>query len=396
MDSIIKNSLKYGLTLMFSMVVFIASAQIVTDKTNKIVINYKGADLNTSLPNIEWVYPKVEYTNTQENHVQLKAIITSSIPLRSVMLDVSVGENGKKIGSRAGEIDDPFNVQIDLTMNVIKGQNWIELTAINEEGGTVKEHRSIMVGLDAIGDAVTIDRKDYALLFGTNRYDNWNDLVNPIFDAEAIGKELEERYGFQIEIVKDPTQDQVMTKLREYAQRKYKPQDQLFIFFAGHGIYDEVFGEGFLVAKNSIINDVSKNTYISHNRIRSNINNIPCEHIFLAMDACFGGTFDPVLASSRSALYEDIDDKAYLVKKLSKRTRKYLTSGGKEYVSDGIRGSHSPFAKSFLEALKTYGGEDRIRILDEIKLFMERLSTTPRFGEFGNDEKGSDFVFVAN
>ena len=52
MDSIIKNSLKYGLTFIFSMVVLIASAQIVTDKTNKIVINYKGADLNTSLPNI--------------------------------------------------------------------------------------------------------------------------------------------------------------------------------------------------------------------------------------------------------------------------------------------------------------------------------------------------------
>jgi hypothetical protein len=112
------------------------------------------------------------------------------------------------------------------------------------------------------------------------------------------------------------------------------------------------------------------------------------------MDVCFGGTFDPVLASSRGA-YEVTDDQEYLVKKLSKKTRKYLTSGSKEYVSDGIRGQHSPFAKNMLEALKTNGGEDRILILDEIKLFMERLQTTPRFGEFGEDEQGSDFVFVA-
>jgi hypothetical protein len=373
-----------------------AKAQIVTDKTNAIVIDFTDETINTSLPNIEWIYPKIEYTNTQENRVQLKARITSTSPLKKVMLNVSRGKDGGKIGSRAGEIDDPFNVEIDLSMNVIDGENWIELYAENEDGGIVKEYRSVKVGLDAIGDAVTIDRKDYGLLIATNKYDNWNDLVNPIYDAESIAKELEDRYGFEIEIVRDATQDEVMTKLREYAQKRYKPQDQLFIFFAGHGVYDEVFGEGFLVAKNSITNDVSKNTYISHNRIRSNINNIPCDHIFLAMDACFGGTFDPVLASSRSALYEDIGDKAYLVKKLSKRTRKYLTSGGKEYVSDGIRGSHSPFASRFLEALKTYGGPDRILVLDEIKSFMERLSTTPRFGEFGSNENGSDFVFVAN
>jgi hypothetical protein len=373
-----------------------AKAQIVTDKTNAIVIDFKDETINTSLPNIEWIYPKIEYTNTQENRVQLKARITSTSPLKKVMLNVSRGKDGGKIGSRAGEIDDPFNVEIDLSMNVIDGENWIELYAENEDGGIVKEYRSVKVGLDAIGDAVTIDRKDYGLLIATNKYDNWNDLVNPIYDAESIAKELEDRYGFEIEIIRDATQDEVMTKLREYAQKRYKPQDQLFIFFAGHGVYDDVFGEGFLVAKNSITNDVSKNTYISHNRIRSNINNIPCDHIFLAMDACFGGTFDPVLASSRSAVYEDIGDKAYLVKKLSKRTRKYLTSGGKEYVSDGIRGSHSPFASRFLEALKTYGGPDRILVLDEIKLFMERLSTTPRFGEFGSNENGSDFVFVAN
>ena len=48
-----------------------------------------------------------------------------------------------------------------------------------------------------------------------------------------------------------------------------------------------------------------------------------------------------------------------------------------------------------IEALKSNGGEDKILILDEIKLYMERLQTTPRFGAFGDDVTGSDFVFVA-
>ncbi|MFC2126525.1 caspase family protein [Bacteroidota bacterium] len=193
---------------------------------------------------------------------------------------------------------------------------------------------------------------------------------------------------------KNINQDEVMVKLREYAQRTYKPQDQLMVFFAGHGHYDDVYGEGYVVARNSLANDEGKNTYISHNRIRNNINNIQCEHIFLVMDVYFGGMFDPVLASARN-VYEDTRDREYLAKKLSMKTRKYLTSGSKEYVSDGIIGQHSPFAKRFIEAMKSNGGEDRILILDEIKLHMERLQTTPRVGEFGDDEKGSDFVFVA-
>lgn len=113
------------------------------------------------------------------------------------------------------------------------------------------------------------------------------------------------------------------------------------------------------------------------------------------MDVCFGGTFDPILAASRASFYEETNDQEYLVKKLSKKTRKYLTSGSKEYVLDGIPGHHSPFAANLLEGLKSNGGSDRILILDEIKSYMERLQTIPRFGQFGSYENGSDFVFVA-
>ena len=384
------------LTLILTLLLaFGLRAQVISDKTNEIVLDFDKTG-KISLPEIQWVSPRLAFTNTQEQRVQIKANVTSGRPLNKVIVNIKKDKYGRAVGSRSADMDDQFNVEIDLTLRLFDGENWIEIVAENEDGGIVKDYRNIRVGLDAISDAVTLNRKDYALLFATNKYDNWSDLVNPVFDVQSIAKELKERYGFEVEIVLDAEQNVVMTKLREYAQRNYQPQDQLFIFFAGHGVYDEVFGEGFLVAKNSIKNDVGKNSYVSHNRIRNNINNIGCEHIFLIMDVCFGGTFDPVLASSRASVYEQTNDQEYLVKKLSKKTRKYLTSGSKEYVSDGVPGHHSPFAKNLLEALKSNGGSDRILILDEIKLYMERLKTTPRFGEFGSDEKGSDFVFVAN
>jgi hypothetical protein len=114
----------------------------------------------------------------------------------------------------------------------------------------------------------------------------------------------------------------------------------------------------------------------------------------LVMDVCFGGTFDPVLASSRN-LYDEIDNKEFIVKKLSMRTRKFLTSGSKEYVSDGTPGSHSPFTVRFLEALKTNGGDDRLLTFSEVNIFMQKLQTTPRFGSFGSDHTGSEFLFIA-
>ena len=77
------------------------------------------------------------------------------------------------------------------------------------------------------------------------------------------------------------------------------------------------------------------------------------------------------------------------------KSRKYLTSGGKEYVSDGIKGQHSPFASKLLEALRSNGGEDGILTMTEVYNYMEKTSPTPHYGTFGDDEPGSDFLFIS-
>jgi len=96
-------------------------------------------------------------------------------------------------------------------------------------------------------------------------------------DGQAIAKELKEKYGFYVEVVENGTTETVWEKLRAYNDKKFKPQDQLLVFFAGHGHFDETFGEGYVVTKNSLRKDPSKNTYISHNRLRGVVNNIPIE-----------------------------------------------------------------------------------------------------------------------
>jgi hypothetical protein len=373
---------------------FSARAQMVADRTNQVQLDFSKPIVATKLPRIDWELPRLEYTNSQENKVDVKAMVTSAIPLKSVKLAIVTSLDAEPARFLNVSLESPLSVSISRNLFLQNGQNYIQIIAENQDGGIVKTNRSVIVGLDALKDAIAINRKDHALFFATDNYDNWSDLVNPIFDSRALAKELQERYGFEVKVIENADQDMVFNTLREYATINYKPQDQLFIFFAGHGQYDDTFGEGFVVASNSKKNDPGKNSYISHNRLRSNIDNIKCEHIMLVMDVCFGGTFDPILASTRN-LYDEMDNTEFIVKKLSTKTRKFLTSGSKEYVSDGTPGSHSPFTVRFLEALKTNGGEDRLLTFSEVNLFMQKLQTTPRFGSFGSDQAGSEFLFIA-
>lgn len=363
-------------------------------KTNEVKLDFKNGVPNSSnLPVISWLTPGFEYTNSKENQITIDVLVSSSIALKSVQLIIGDNTSGEQLAQKNIELTDDKSAHIKQQIKLPNGSTYIRVSAQNADGAVASGTRTVVVGMDAV--ALSIDRKDYALLFATDKYDHWDDLVNPIEDSHALARELREKYNFVVEIVENADQNVVFEKLREYNQRKFKPQDQLIVFFAGHGNFDETFGEGYVVAKNSLKNDNAKTTYISHNRLRGIINNIPCEHILLAMDVCFGGTLDPEIARTRSAESYEVTVTEMVVRKLSHKTRKYLTSGGKEYVSDGIPGKHSPFASKFIESLRTMGGTDRVLTLQELITSMEVLKQVPRTGSFGDDQKQSDFVFIS-
>lgn len=368
-------------------------AQNLSWKSNDLRLNFKEPAQTGSFPQISWIHPMLDHTSSFKDKIVVKATVESESNLTNVTLsfvdvktaDVYVFKNFKDLKGKQYSIDQPISLVSD-------GMYYIELTATNEKGVRVSSRRNLATGKNA-RDYISADRKDYALIFATDTYDYWDDLVNPVNDGETLAAELKEKYGFETEIVENADYDEVFEKLRQYNERAFGPQDQLLVFFAGHGMFDETFGEGYVVAKNSAANDKGRTSYISHARLRGIMDNIKCEHILLMMDVCFGGTLDPVIARARTAV-DEVSEREMLARKFSLRARKYLTSGGKEYVSDGIAGKHSPFAAKLIESLRSYGGDDRILTLSELQANMEKLKQLPRFGSFGSDEKLSDFVFV--
>ncbi len=379
--------------------VLTAYSQAMVRKTNEFYIQQGAMLPNTGmLPAIEWVYPEMEYTSSTEGNIHVEIFVRSASEPRSIKLKVSKAKDGstlaeKTFSTKQTSVENGYRIKSPVFLP--DGMNNVVLEVTTAAGVVISEKRQVLVGKDNNENLVAVDRKDYVLLFATDKYDNWKDLVNPVDDAREIARELKERYGFVVELVEDPTVEVIWEKLRDYNERKFAPQDQLMVFFAGHGHYDETFGEGYVVAKNSLSNDASRNSYVSHNRLRGVINNIPCNHIFLVMDVCFGGTLDPIVASSRGSNNEEVSVNQMLVRKWSHRTRKYLTSGGKEYVSDGVKGKHSPFAARLIETFRAMGGDDRVLTLVELQANLEKLQQIPRTGSFGTDEPLSDFVFVA-
>lgn len=373
-----------------------AYAQGFVAHVNDVHMNFKGEPINATLPEIVWVSPRLESSFSAESKIKLEVTVTSREPLKELKLVLKMG-GGEERSKPFTLKDNETSKTIVQELTLLDGENILEIVATNIKGGKVSSERSVISGKGAVTDLIDVNRKDYALIFATDKYENFGELVNPVDDSRTIQGILKEKYGFETEIVENPTYEEVLAKIYDYNTRKFNKQDQLFIFFAGHGVFDDVLGEGYIVATNSLANDKGKGTYISHTTLRNNVDNVKCDHIFLTMDVCFGGTFDPKLARERSAdAYAEATDAEIMMRKLSKRTRKYLTSGSKTYVSDGIAGKHSPFAAKFIEALRTTGdGKDRLLTLSELQPYFLKLTTEARTGSFGTDETGSDFVFVA-
>lgn len=392
-----------GSWLMTMLFVIPLVAQNVSDRSNVASVDFsagKGVKDSSSFPKISWQTPANETTFLKDNKLTIKFDIDSRNPLKSITINVKEKDSPAVRGMQNVPVKDgeKFKTTVERNITLVDGVNQIEIVAENVDG--IKSHsmRFAHVGGTALADASKLNRHDYALVFATDKYDSWPQLVNPINDCRTIGNILEKTYGFKVDLVENPSQDQIWTKIREYAEKKYEPLDQLLIIFAGHGQFDETFKEGYVVTKESLANDPGKTSYVSHNRLRSNINSIPSDHIFLVMDVCFGGTFDDAIASARGgddySATNEVSQAQFITRKLAFKTRKYLTSGGKEYVPDGAPGKHSPFSKKFIDGLESHGGNDGILSLSELTTYIERLQPEPKFGKFGSDQLGSEFVFV--
>ncbi|MGB2704634.1 MAG: caspase family protein, partial [Chitinophagaceae bacterium] len=226
--------------------------------------------------------------------------------------------------------------------------------------------------------------KKYALVVGTDNYKGkgWNKLSNPIKDARAVADELYNSYGFDVQLMEDKPIDSIYKAIREY-YRIAEPNDQLVVYFAGHGDVDnELLDDGFIVCTDSksIDDDPVRNTYIPYTKLQKMLNNIPARQVLVLLDVCHGGTFDAkafdnVKRETSTASISNKNVLQFLKDKLPLRTRKFLSSVGSEPAFDGKAGRHSPFANLLLQVLRARGeGTNGIVTLGDINAVLQTAS----------------------
>lgn len=130
----------------------------------------------------------------------------------------------------------------------------------------------------------------YALLIGNSDYDlDELDLDKPAQDVDELANLLKSHYQFDSDkVVKLLNSDRNSTFQALYKLRQHlTPEDNLLIFYAGHGYWDEQIGQGYWWPTDATKN--SPSNWLSNSDLREQIRGINTAHTLLISDACFSG-----------------------------------------------------------------------------------------------------------
>ncbi|MEQ1744062.1 MAG: SUMF1/EgtB/PvdO family nonheme iron enzyme [Saprospiraceae bacterium] len=240
--------------------------------------------------------------------------------------------------------------------------------------------------------------KDFALFIAVEDYQLWGKLKHPIGEVEKIAAELHRDYGFDTLILRNPTQEQILATLRRYAQRKYTDDGQLLLYLSGHGDFDELTKEGFFIPLGGRRDDATQTSYLPFSRLQRIVENIPCRHILLAIDACYSGTFDRLVAMKgdkeltfgRPAPPGSERDR-FIERELTLQSRYFVASGKKEQTPDA-----SNFAAYFLRALRTGGRDHSVLTMHELVAELKKALPKPHVATFSGHQDEANFLFIKN
>jgi hypothetical protein len=227
----------------------------------------------------------------------------------------------------------------------------------------------------------------HALVIGNNDYQHLKNLVTATNDAKAVASLLKQAYGFEVKRLTNATRKQIIDALSSF-RRILTKNDNLLIYFAGHGWLDRDAGRGYWLPVDSERD--SPANWISTSDISDALKAMAAKHVMVVADSCYSGTLSRAIKLS-------IPSSGYFRRMATKRTRVALTSGGLEPVLDDGSHGYSVFAGAFLKALETNRG-----VLEGTRLFNQLrrdvILNAPQTPEYSDilytGHEGGDFLFV--
>ncbi len=275
---------------------------------------------------------------------------------------------------------------------------WAALLCVAVAGEAFAESRSAASLARSAAGAAPFS-SSMALVIGIDQYDNgWRPLNKAVEDAEAVKTALENSGFDRVEIVRNPTRNELEDAFRNFVYTMGSdPDARLLIWFAGHG--HTIRGEGYLVPRDAPLPGASpeadarfRAAALSMRRFGEYLREINARHVLAVFDSCFAGT---IFNATRSFQAPPVIQAAS-----SRQVRQIITSGsaGEEVADDGL------FRRLFVEALGAdAGGRDSSGYLTGSRLgsYLEERMVNytdrrqhPVYGKLAHpDYDAGDFVF---
>ena len=298
------------------------------------------------------------------------------------------------VNNKEARLDEAGNFEVDIYLGM--GKNQIVVRAMDTLENVADKKFTITRAAAEIAKPNAVQKTAFgryvALVIGNNNYRHIRPLETARRDARDIAQTLKNQYGFEVKLLLDATRNDIVQAINT-VRRSLKENDNLLIYYAGHGEFDKTANKAYWLPVDARSDDDTN--WILADRITSNIRRISSKHVLVVADSCYSGTF------TRRAVTDLSSSQArdrYLKKMQNKTSRTLLASGGNEPVSDIGGKGHSVFAAALLQGLNqmeknTFSAEELF--YDHIK---ERVAgnadQTPEYNIIRNSgHDGGDFIF---
>jgi hypothetical protein len=335
----------------------------------------KVLELNGEVNGFTWIAPKYSSIRTSENTYQIQATVNSPENIRFINLF----NNGQFVRNIIPPVSTIKQMVIDEMMELQLGGNELRIEAVSTSGKKIESSVEIVYDLASA--------RYHALIIAVEKYNdpNINDLEMPVKDATRFYNVISQDYNFNKEdiiFLKNPTKADIIGTL--HAMRNtVTPEDNLLIYYAGHGYWDEEMTTGYWLPRDA--NPDNPVNWLPNTDLTNYLNVLKTKHTLLIADACFSGGIFKTRAAFNNVMS---------VEKLYKLTsRKAITSGTLKEVPD-----KSVFIEYLIKRLE----ENNRKYLPSEQLYsslreavMNNSPNIPQYGTIQNvGDEGGDFIFI--
>lgn len=196
--------------------------------------------------------------------------------------------------------------------------------------------------------AVLLKGRRLALVVANQAYQHWPRLDTPVADAQAVSDALRKRFGFDVTLLQNASRQQLLAALGRLRMQA-GPEDQVVVYYAGHGQMDQVTARGYWIPVDGDEKDIAQ--WVSVIDVTDQLAAMSARHVMVIADSCYSGTLTRSLIPQVDQALNQAQRQAPLSHLAKQRVRVAMTSGGLEPVVDGGSVEHSLFARSLLDVL---------------------------------------------